>query len=52
MKKVLAVIIVLLLLVGGAAWYFVTYRMDAMIKRQIELAGANSLGSTCQRGLT
>ena len=50
MKKVLAVIVVLLLLVGGAAWYFVTYRMDAMIERQIELVGANSLGSRVSVG--
>ena len=50
MKKVLAVIVVLLLLAGGAAWYFVTYRMDAMIEKQIEIVGAGSLGTRVSVG--
>jgi len=50
MKKVLAIVAVLLVLAGGAAWYFVTYRMDAMIERQIEMAGANALGTRVSVG--
>jgi hypothetical protein len=50
MKKVLTIIVVLLLLAGGAAWYFVAYRMDAMIEKQIEMAGTNSLGTRVSVG--
>lgn len=50
MKKVLAVLVVLFLLVGGAAWYFVTYRMDAMIEKQIEASGYQSLGTRVSVG--
>lgn len=50
MKKALTVLIVLLLLVGGAAWYFVTYRMDAMIEKQIETGGLISFGTRVSVG--
>jgi len=50
MKKALIFILILLLVVGGAAWYFVTYRMDAMIEQQIETAGARSLGTRVSVG--
>jgi len=50
MKKVLVTIVVLLLLAGGAAWYFVTYHMDTMIDKQIEMASANSLGARVSVG--
>ena len=45
MKKALIFILILLVVVGGAAWYFVAYRMDAMIEQQIETAGTRSLGT-------
>lgn len=50
MKKVLVVLLVLLLLAAGGAWYFVTYRMDAMIEKQIELAGSSTLGTRVSVG--
>jgi hypothetical protein len=50
MKKLFTVLIVLLLLAGGAAWYFVTFRMDAMIEHQIETVGAASLGTAVSVG--
>ncbi|MBT8046919.1 MAG: hypothetical protein HKN57_14955 [Xanthomonadales bacterium] len=50
MKKVIVTLLVLLLLAGGVTWYFVTYRMDAMIQQQIETAGARSLGAQVSVG--
>jgi len=50
MKKVLISLLVVLLLAGGAAWYFVTYRMDALIEKQIETAGSTSLGTRVSVG--
>jgi hypothetical protein len=50
MKKALTVLFVLLLLLGGAAWYFVTYRMDAMIEKQIETGGLISFGTRVSVG--
>lgn len=43
MKKFFGVILVLLILIAGIAWYFVSFRMDAMIKEQIETVGSLSL---------
>lgn len=45
MKKVLLSLLVLVLVVGGAAWYFVNFRLDSMIRNQIETAGSVSLGT-------
>jgi hypothetical protein len=42
MKKAFAVLIVLLLIVGGVAWYFVNYRMDALIEERLETVGTMS----------
>ena len=50
MKKVLISLLVVVLLVAGAAWYFVTYRMDALIEKQIETAGSTSLGTRVSVG--
>jgi hypothetical protein len=49
-KKVFVIIIVLLLLAAGTAWYFVSYRMDAMIKQRIEMAGSISHGERVSVG--
>lgn len=50
MKKTFTILIVLVLLLGGAAWYFVTFRMDAMIEQKIESAASTSLGSQVSVG--
>jgi len=50
MKKVLAFLVVLLLLAGGGTWYFVTYRLDAMIESRIETVGTQSLGTRVSVG--
>jgi hypothetical protein len=50
MKKALTALIVLLLLMGGATWYFVSYRMDAMIEKQIENGGLRALGTRVSVG--
>jgi len=50
MKKVIAILSVLLLLAGAGVWYFVTYRMDAMIEERIETTGTQSLGTRVSVG--
>ena len=50
MKKAVTLLLVLVLLLGGAAWYFVTYRMDAMIEQRIETAASTSLGTRVSVG--
>jgi hypothetical protein len=50
MKKMLTALIVLLLLAGGAAWYFINFRMDAMIEKRIETVGSLSLGAAVSVG--
>lgn len=50
MKKIFVVLSVLLLLAGAGVWYFVTYRMDAMIEQRIESAGSLSLGTRVSVG--
>lgn len=50
MKRIFTVVIVLLLLAAGTAWYFVSYRMDAMIKQQLETAASTSLGTVVSVG--
>jgi hypothetical protein len=45
MKKAIAVLLVLLLVVAGGAWYFVAFRMDSMIQKQIETSASISLGT-------
>jgi hypothetical protein len=50
MKKVFAVLFVFLLLAAGVTWYFVTFRMDAMIQERIEMAGTSSLGAQVKVG--
>lgn len=50
MKKLAGVLLILILIVGGAAWYFVTYRLDALIEQEIESAGRMALGTSVQVG--
>lgn len=50
MKKVLVTILVLLLLLGIAAWYFVSFRLDGVIKQQIEQVGSQTLGTAVTVG--
>lgn len=50
MKKVLTFLVILLLLAGGGVWYFVTYRLDAMIEQRIETVGTQSLGTRVSVG--
>lgn len=45
MKKVMVVLLVLVVLAGGAAWYFVSFKMDSVIKSQIESAATASFGT-------
>jgi hypothetical protein len=45
MKKVLVVVLAILLLAGGAVWYFTAFKLDGMIKQQIEQAGTASFGT-------
>jgi len=50
MKKILTFLFALLLLAGVGTWYFVTYRMDAVIEERIETAGSLSLGTRVSVG--
>ena len=45
MKKVLIGVLVLILVLGVAAWYFTTFRLDGLIKQQIEQVGSNTLNT-------
>lgn len=50
MKKVLMVFLVLLLLAGVAAWYFVSFGLDGVIRQQIEKVGTQALGTSVTVG--
>lgn len=50
MKKVVITILVLLLLAGIAAWYFVSFRLDGVIRQQIEQVGSRTLGTSVSVG--
>ena len=45
MKKVLVIVLVVLVAIGGAAWYFTTFKLDGMIKQQIEQSASQSFGT-------
>lgn len=45
MKKALIVILALLVIIGGGVWYFTSFKMDEMIRKSIEQAGSQSLGT-------
>jgi hypothetical protein len=50
MKKALIILVGLLVVIGGAAWYFVSFKMDATIERTIEKHASASLGTQVSVG--
>lgn len=50
MKKVLMAVLGVLLVVGLFAWYFVSFRLDGVIKSQIEEVGGRTLGTSVSVG--
>jgi len=50
MNKILTYLLVLLLVGAGGVWYFVTFRMDSMIEKQIESSASVSLGTQVSVG--
>ena len=50
MKKLIGVLLLLLLIAGGAMWYFVAFRLDGVIREQIEQVAARSLGTDVRVG--
>ena len=50
MKKTLSIVLVVVLVIAGAAWYFVAYRLDGVIKAQIETSASASLGTEVSVG--
>lgn len=50
MKKLLLGLIILVALVAGGLWYFVSFRLDDMIRQQIEQTGTATLGTSVTVG--
>jgi hypothetical protein len=50
MRKTLSIVLVVVLVIAGAAWYFVAYRLDGVIKAQIETSASASLGTEVSVG--
>lgn len=50
MKKVVITVLALLLLAGIAVWYFTSFRLDGMIKQQLEQVGSRTLGTSVSVG--
>lgn len=50
MKKVLITILLVVLAIGVVAWYFTTFRLDGVIKQQIEQVGSQSFGTAVTVG--
>ena len=50
MKKFIWIVLLLVLLIAGAAWYFVSFRLDDMIRTQIEESGSAALGTRVSVG--
>jgi hypothetical protein len=50
MKKTLSIVLVLVIVIGGFGWYFVTHRMDGMIKEAIETSASASFGTAVSVG--
>ena len=50
MKKVLTVVLAVLLVAGLFAWYFVSFRLDGVIKAEIEKVGGQTLGTSVSVG--
>lgn len=45
MKKVLIGVLFIILVIGIGAWYFMTFRLDGVIRQQIEQVGSQTLGT-------
>ena len=50
MKKALVIVLVVLVLIGGGAWYFTAFKLDGIIKHEIEQAGTASFGTPVSVG--
>ena len=50
MKKALVVILAVLVVAGGAAWFFTAFKLDGVIKKEIEKAGTASFGTPVSVG--
>lgn len=50
MKKALGIVLLVLLIIGGAVWYFTAFKLDGVIKQQIEQVGSNTLGTAVSVG--
>jgi flagellar basal body-associated protein FliL len=50
MKKILITILLVVLAIGVVAWYFTTFRLDGVIKQQIEQVGSQSFGTAVTVG--
>jgi len=50
MKKVLGALAVLALVAAVVVWYFIAYRLDGLIKENIESAGSAALGTAVRVG--
>lgn len=50
MKKLLIVVLAVILAAGLFAWYFVSFRLDGVIKTQIEKVGGQTLGTSVSVG--
>jgi len=50
MKKALGIVLLVLLIIGGVVWYFTAFKLDGVIKQQIEQVGTRSLGTSVSVG--
>ncbi|MEJ2383786.1 MAG: hypothetical protein P8Y54_05240 [Xanthomonadales bacterium] len=50
MKKIIGILLLLLLVAAGGAWYFLTFRLDGVIRQQIEQVAERSLGTEVRVG--
>ena len=50
MKKLIGILLLLLLVAGGVVWYFLAFRLDGLIREQIELVAERSLGTDVRVG--
>ena len=50
MKSLLKIVLVVALVIGVGVWYFVSFRLDDMIRHQIETSGSAALGTQVSVG--
>ena len=50
MKKLFVIVLLLLFVAGGGVWYFLTFRLDGVIRDQIEQVAERSLGTAVRVG--